>query len=107
MHSVSCGLQCFGAESAPLIELLLRKPLLIDGREVFILMKGRLMRPSRRSFPLRVSCRRLCLMNPHAHSVLVGGELLIYVRVASPEGRGFAECVSRLRSIHGFKGYAA
>jgi hypothetical protein len=46
-------------------------------------------------------------MNPQAHSVLVGGELLIYVGVASPECRGFAEGVSRLRSVHGFKGNTA
>jgi len=46
-------------------------------------------------------------MNPQTHSVLVGGELLIYVGVASPEGWGFAEGVSRLRSVHGFKGNTA
>ena len=70
-------------------------------------MKGHLMRPSRDPFALRVSCWGLCLMYPQTHSVLVGGELLIYVGVASPEGRGFAEGVSRLRSIHGFKGDTA
>ena len=94
MHSISCGFQCFGAEASPLIKLLLRKSLLIYGGKVFILMKGHLMRPSRDPFALRVSCWGLCLMYPQTHSVLVGGELLIYVGVASPEGRGFAEGVS-------------